>query len=199
MTTAIWIILIVSIANLLIAVWNIAKTKKNSKINSKMCHIENSTKREKINDTSYIDKNPDLKTIDTKLPAGSIYTHMQVRDHKFRADETPEYGGKDQAPDPFDYIIAGMASCTAITIRQYAEKHDMPLEDVEISTQYRIAFPEDNPRPNNPAFRPNQMIKYIKLHGDLTPEQTEELLEISVSPAHKMIEDGAQIFTCKDN
>ncbi len=53
--------------------------------------------------------------------------------------------------------------------------------------------------PNNPAFRPHQMIKYIKLYGDLTPKQTEELMEISVSPGHKMIEDGVQIFTFKDN
>ena len=72
------------------------------------------------------------------------------------------------------------------------------LEDVEISTQYRYISTEGIPHPSDPEFRHHQMIKHIKLHGDLTPEQIEELLKISVSPAHKMIEDGVQVFTFRD-
>jgi uncharacterized OsmC-like protein len=170
-----------------------------TKENNKTCHNRNTEKCKIAANISFIDKDSKRKTIDVHLPTTSIYTNIQVRAHKFMADETPEYGGEDQAPDPFDYIVAGMASCTAITIRQYAEKHNIPLKDIDISTQFRIVEPEDNPSPDDTAFRPDQMIKYIKLHGDLTQEQIDELMKISVSPAHKMLEDGVQIFTFNDN
>ena len=175
------------------------RTKRNSKESNKASPIENTVKSKMATFTSVIDKDANRKTIDVHLPTASIYTTMQVRTHKFMADETAEYGGEDRASDPFDYIVAGMSSCTAITIRQYAEKHNIPLKNIDISTQYHRVKPEDNPNPDDTAFRPNQMIKYIKLTGDLTQEEIDELMKISVSPGHKMIEDGVQIFTVKDN
>ena len=171
------------------------EAKENTKESNQTCDIENTEKCKMPAHISVIAKDPNRKTINIHLPKASIYTHMQVRSHHFMADETPEYGGEDQAPDPFDYIVAGMASCTAITIRQYAEKQNIPLEDIDISTQYRSVKPEDNPNADDAAFRPNQMIKYIKLYGDLSQAQIDELISISVSPAHKMLENGVQIFT----
>lgn len=173
------------------------KTKENSKENNQTCHTDSVEKYKGLATISFIDKDPNRKTIEAHAAKGSIRTNLKVRTHKFMADEIAKHGGEDKAPDPFDYIVAGMASCTAITIRQYAEKHNIPLEDIEISTQYRRVNPEDNPNPDDSAFRPNQMIKYIKLHGDLTQEQTDVLMKVSVSPGHKMIRDGVQLFTCK--
>ena len=42
--------------------------------------------------------------------------------HLFTADEPLEQGGQDTAPAPDELLEAALASCTAITLRMYAEK-----------------------------------------------------------------------------
>ncbi len=67
-----------------------------------------------------MDSNRPEKTLTATVGPDSIVTTLNVRDHTFTCDETPYYGGEDTAPDPYDYIMAGLASCTAITLRMYS-------------------------------------------------------------------------------
>jgi len=42
--------------------------------------------------------------------------------HPLAGDEPKEHGGGGTAPSPFDLVLAGLASCTLITLRMYAER-----------------------------------------------------------------------------
>ena len=47
--------------------------------------------------------------------------------HGLVADEGPGLGGHDAGPDPFDLVLAGLAACTLITLRMYAERTPVTL------------------------------------------------------------------------
>ena len=85
----------------------------------------------------------------------SILTSVEVRGHQFQCDETEKYGGQDQHPDPYDYILSGLASCVAITLRQYADRHNMSLECAEVRCSY-----EKNNKPGAP--KKDKITKSIK-------------------------------------
>ena len=43
-------------------------------------------------------------------------------DHALIGDESKEHGGGDAGPAPFDLVLSGLAACTLITLRMYAER-----------------------------------------------------------------------------
>lgn len=61
--------------------------------------------------------------------------------HSWVVDEPRGVGGDGLAPNPFDMLIAGLGSCTAITVAHLAEKLSTPIEkmwvDVEIGSTGR--------------------------------------------------------------
>ena len=43
------------------------------------------------------------------------------------ADEPTSAGGLNSGPNPYDFLLAGLGACTAMTIRLYAERKMLPL------------------------------------------------------------------------
>ncbi|MEI9929091.1 MAG: OsmC family protein [Rhizomicrobium sp.] len=48
----------------------------------------------------------------------------------------PKLGGADAGPAPYEYLLASLGACTAITLRMYAERKEWPLEALEVSLHY---------------------------------------------------------------
>ena len=44
--------------------------------------------------------------------------------------------GSDIAPSPYDYIKTALASCTAITIRMYAQRKNLSIQGIEVRANY---------------------------------------------------------------
>ena len=130
----------------------------------------------------------DRKQVTATVGTSSIVTNLEVRSHQFCCDETEKYGGEDQHPDPFDYILAGLASCVAITLRQYADKHNLPLNAAEVRCTYE--------KHNDPATsRKDKITKAVKLSGKLSDKDKARLMRAANCPAHQMLERGIVIDT----
>src|SRR3546814_12841672 len=59
-------------------------------------------------------------------------TEIDVGPHHLVADEPPALGGQAVGPAPYDLLLAGLAACTAITLRMYADRKGWPLASVEV-------------------------------------------------------------------
>lgn len=116
----------------------------------------------------------------------SILTEVKVRDHRFQCDETEEYGGQDRFPDPYDYILSGLASCVAITLRQYADRHNLLLERAEVCCSYEK-------QKISGSSKKDKITKSITLIGRLSNSERERLMRAAQCPAHLMLDRGIEI------
>jgi putative redox protein len=91
--------------------------------------------------------------------------------HVLSADEPEASGGV--GPSPYEYLLAGLGACTAMTLRSYVERHNWGLRRTNVELW----------RETRPAADGKSMIDHfhrtIHLNGDLTEEQRLRLLEIA--------------------
>ncbi|WP_447749860.1 OsmC family protein [Sphingopyxis fribergensis] len=59
-------------------------------------------------------------------------TEINVSGHDLIGDEGPGLGGQNLGPAPYDFLLAGLGACTAITLRMYADRKGWPLESVDV-------------------------------------------------------------------
>jgi putative redox protein len=101
--------------------------------------------------------------------------------HHFWADEPQDMGGEDTGPAPFDFLMAGLGACTAMTIRMYARHKKIKLDKIEVVLTYTKIEVDGKSR--------DHIQREIVLVGALTEEQREKLLLIANKcPVHKAIE-----------
>ncbi|MTV36079.1 OsmC family protein [Duganella radicis] len=59
-------------------------------------------------------------------------TRIEVGGHALVGDEPARNGGQDAGPAPYDYLLAGLGACTAITLRMYADRKRWPVDAVDV-------------------------------------------------------------------
>ena len=84
-------------------------------------------------------------------------TYMTVGRHEILGDEPETLGGGDVGPPPFAYLLAGLVSCTSVTVRMYAEKHAIPLQRIEVNAKVL----------RNEEEGINSIERQVRLIGDL--------------------------------
>ena len=118
---------------------------------------------------------------------------MYSKGHFLRADEPTRYGGSDLGPSPYDLLLMSLGACTSMTLRMYANRKKLPLEDVSIRLQHERVHAEDCIECNDKIER---ITRKITLVGDLSDEQRQRLLEIADKcPVHRTLENDPRIVT----
>ena len=118
------------------------------------------------------------------VSTGTNYLHRIRAGHfEVASDEPKALGGQGAAPAPFEYYLAALASCTAITLRMYAEKKGWNLG--EFRAELELTRADDG-----------KVQIHRVLHSDqaLSNEQWQRLLEIvEKTPVTRAMREGAQI------
>jgi putative redox protein len=60
-------------------------------------------------------------------------TQIEVGGHTLVGDEPERNGGANTGPAPYDYLLAGLGACTAITLRMYADRKQRPMDGVDVA------------------------------------------------------------------
>jgi len=101
-------------------------------------------------------------------------------------DEPASNGGGDEGMSPHEILASALGACTCATVRMYADRKGMPLDEVHVT----VLMMRDND--NNTT----NITRDITLIGDLSPEDREKLLTIANKcPVHKTLTNPINIET----
>lgn len=126
----------------------------------------------------------------TKVTLGKegLQATIHAGNHIFYADEPVEDGGTDTGSTPTQMAMGALGACIAITMRLYANRKGWALDGVEIDLDFeRFRGSEYSAYEGDERYI-HEIRKAITLHGNLTPEQKERILEIGGKcPVHRLI------------
>ena len=123
----------------------------------------------------------------TELDQSRYKTKVFSDGHLVYADEPEELGGTNEGMTPAALLLASLGSCTAITIRMYADRKEIPLESVKIDLA--ICKEEE-------MSKETTITRKIDFTGDITQEQRERLKVIADKcPIHKLLTNPIKITT----
>lgn len=128
-----------------------------------------------------------IAEISAHLGSSDFLTELKNDSHTWRADEPEELGGSNLGPNPYELMLSALSSCSAITMKMYANRKEWPLEGVNITCDL-VKDSSDGT---------NRIVRKVTLIGPLLEEdQKNRLLQIAdLCPVHKMLSAGVSIQT----
>jgi putative redox protein len=108
--------------------------------------------------------------------------------HEFVADEPASVGGSDAGPDPYDYLLAALGTCTSMTIGFYARRNHLPLEHITVFLSHSRIYATDCEECETKEGMLDRIDVEVELTGPLTPEQHAKLMEVAARcPVHRTL------------
>ena len=128
---------------------------------------------------------------------GKFGTEVHTPSHRFIADEPRSYGGDDTGPTPYDLLNAALGTCTAMTMKMYAERKGLPFEGARVAVTHERNHAEDCDHCEGEDSQVQALHRVITLLGDdLTAEQRDKLIEIADKcPVHRTLEGRLHVHT----
>ncbi len=127
---------------------------------------------------------------------GGLRTAISTRGFTMLADEPSSVGGTERGPTPYDYLSAGLAACTAMTLRMYASRKDWPLSSVEATVTHDRIHADDCANCEHVEGRIDRFERTLRITGDLDDEQRTKLTDIADRcPVHRTLEGQIEVHT----
>lgn len=124
------------------------------------------------------------KTTIATISDGLYVTELRTETHTVVADEPQDKGGKDLGPSPGDLLRMSLASCTAITLRMYANRKKMDVRKIEVMVS------------SNDLEGKTRFHVTVEITGELNDEQHKRMLQIAnACPVHKILTNPIKIET----
>jgi len=119
-------------------------------------------------------------------------TIIKTGKHFITADEPEEVGGNDFGPSPYELLSSSLATCTAMTLRMYANRKNLDVQKIQVHVNHSKQHSTDCEKNE----RIDHFERLIELEGKLTTDQRKRLMEIADKcPVHKTLEGEIKITT----
>ncbi|MGH8808042.1 MAG: OsmC family protein [Noviherbaspirillum sp.] len=118
---------------------------------------------------------------------GKLQHVIEIGPHRVLTDAPKTYGGEETGPEPHDLLAAALAACTALTVKMYARRKGMDLQDIDVRIEHGQ---------QEGAYLLTRRIRYI---GDLGAEDKARLTDVANKcPVHKTLSGEIRIVTEAD-
>lgn len=131
-----------------------------------------------------------------EAPTGRFTQEIRAGRHRLFGDEPVAAGGDDAGPSPYDYLLVSLGTCTAMTLRLYADRKQLALEQVTVVLEHDKMHAKDCEECETREGRIDHIDRRISLTGDLDEAQRARMLEIAdMCPVHRTLKSEIHITT----
>ena len=125
-----------------------------------------------------------------------LQQRISIGPHQLLADEPVALGGQDSGPGPYDFLLAGLGACTAMTMRLYADRKAIPLERITVTLRHGKIHARDCTECETRDGMLDQIDRVISMEGALDGDQRTRLMEIADKcPVHRTLTSEIRIVT----
>jgi putative redox protein len=134
--------------------------------------------------------------VTTRIGKTGFHSNVNAGPHHMIADEPVSVGGSDRGPTPYEFLLAGLGACTAMTLRVYADRKQWPLEGAIVELRSGRSHEKDCESCATEKVSIGTIERRIRLEGPLTDEQRDRILQIAERcPVKQTLERGIQVVT----
>jgi uncharacterized OsmC-like protein len=112
------------------------------------------------------------------LQAG-FRTQIKAGAHTLIADEPIKAGGTDEGMSPYELLLSALGACTAMTLKMYIERKQLPITEVEVLLSFDRIHKDDCDSCTEEETLGKQEIQHISrliyVKGEVTAEQKARL------------------------
>ncbi len=142
----------------------------------------------------------DKKIVHVHLGDQNYTTILTAGSHEVIADEPVDAGGQNKGPDPYDHLLMALGSCTAITLRMYAERKEWPVEDIYVELRYFKDHAEDCIDCDEKSAKIDKIEKELIIKGNLDQQQLDRLLDIADKcPVNRTLKGSIEMKSAIEN
>ncbi|WP_026969776.1 bifunctional alpha/beta hydrolase/OsmC family protein [Algoriphagus terrigena] len=135
--------------------------------------------------------------VKVRLAGDSYTTEVMTPFHHLIADEPESVGGKNLGPTPYDLLMASLGTCTAMTLKMYADRKGWVLKEINVYLNHERVHQQDSESVDSSQ---NAMLskftRWLEVKGDVTEEMKQKMLEIADKcPVHKTLHEPIKVET----
>ncbi|HEY5066309.1 MAG TPA: bifunctional alpha/beta hydrolase/OsmC family protein [Xanthobacteraceae bacterium] len=150
-------------------------------------------------DSQPSDDTADGSVLVRETQRGKFQQEVIVGRHRLLADEPVSSGGMDSGPGPYDFLLAGLGACTSMTLRLYADRKQLPLQQTSVRLRHKKIHAADCADCETKEGMIDHIERAITLEGELNAEQRASLMGIADKcPVHRTLESEIDIRTVED-